>query len=69
MLPGMALHALYEYSNRMVDNDGKAWKAVHAACFMNIPLAMVQIVCTAFSEQLQQQDVVYGRLPLHDAAN
>lgn len=69
MLPTMASQYLENDPDKMVDNHAEAFPLVHAACFVNCPLAMVQLACTSYPGQLQSKDAHLERLPLHYAAS
>jgi hypothetical protein len=56
-------------SDKMLEDDTEPFSLLHAACFVNCPLAMVQLACTAFPEQLRFKDSQLDRLPLHYAAS
>ena len=69
ILPTMAEQYMENNSDNMVDVCGESFPLVHAACYVNCPLALLQVACSAFPEQLCSKDPQLKRLPLHYAAN
>jgi hypothetical protein len=56
--------------NEPVYKRGEPWSMIHAACFVQCPLAMVRLALRRQGTQLlQQRDLRMGRLPLHYAAS
>lgn len=66
LLPSLAKMLLLD---EMEEDNDSLLSLVHAASFVNCPLAMVQLACESFPRHLQQKDKRMMRLPLHYAVS
>jgi hypothetical protein len=69
ILPAMAAASLEDDTDKMVEDKEESFPLVHAACYVNCPLAMVQLACNSSPDQLRIREPQLGRLPLHYAAS
>ncbi len=70
VLPEMAFQQTGESDGDQMDvDDVGAFPLVHAAAYVDCPLAMVNFVCEIYTSQLWTPDKRLRRLPLHYAAN
>jgi hypothetical protein len=56
-------------TDEMVEDENDMLPLVHSACFVNCPLALIQLACETFPGQLRQRDKKLMRLPFHYAVS
>jgi hypothetical protein len=69
LLPAMAAASIENETSLMIDDNIHKFPLLHAACYANCPMAMVEIAFQVFPGMIFCRDEHLDRLPLHFAAS